>query len=411
MPTKAAFNRSKMLLSKRAAFAFAPTQMRTLQALCFSLLSLGLLSAGIAQEPAVITVRKTGGQVDLNLVPLTGGEGALATKTLTDDLNASGSINLSPGAGYTARGVASAGSLQGTLADRAGTALLTKTYSGSARAAAHEFANDIVLQLTKAPGIAGSKVAFIGTRSGHKEVYTCELDGANLKQLTNDANLSVRPALSPDGRRLAYTGYKSGYADIYVIDLASGARDRIVKFPGTNSGAAFSPDGSRLAMSCSRDGNPELYVTGASGGGARRLTRTPGVESSPTWSPDGNEIIYVSDAGGAPQLYRISAAGGAGRHLSAGFGYCTEPNWSPDGQKVAFNVRGGGGFEVAVLDLAGGGARTVASADAQNPVWAADSRHLIYSDGSALHLLDVPTGKNLRIVSGAGKISEPTVSR
>lgn len=372
---------------------------------------LALAGIAVAQEPAVITVRKTGGQVDLNLVPLTGAEGPLATKTITDDLNASGSVNLSAAAGYTARGVASGGSLQGSLADHAGAALLTKTYPGSPRSAAHQFANDIVLQLTKVPGIAGSKVAFIGTRSGHKEVYTCELDGANLKQLTNDANLSVRPALSPDGRRLAYTGYKSGYADIYAIDLATGARDRIVKFPGTNSGVAFSPDGGRLAMSCSRDGNPELYVAGGNGGGARRLTRTPGVESSPTWSPDGRELIYVSDASGAPQLYRISVEGGSGRRLNAGFAYCTEPNWSPDGQKVAFNVRGGGGFEVAVLDLAGGGARTVASADAQNPVWAADSRHLVYSDGTALHLLDVPTGKNLRIVSGAGKISEPTVSR
>lgn len=402
-----------MLLSKRAAFAFLKTRMRNRLASYFLILALASLAAGIAaaQEPAVITVRKTGGQVDLTLIPLTGGDGAVATKTLTDDLGAAGSINLSPGAGYTARGVASAGSLQGTLADRGGTALLTKTYSGSARAAAHQFANDIVLQLTKAPGIAGSKVAFIGTRSGHKEVYTCELDGANLKQLTNDGNISVRPALSPDGRRLAYTGYKSGYADIYVIDLASGARDRVVKFPGTNSGAAFSPDGERLAMSCSRDGNPELYVASVGGGGARRLTHTPGVESSPTWSPDGNEIIYVSDAGGAPQLYRISAGGGSGRHLGAGFSYCTEPNWSPDGQKVAFNVRGGGGFEVAVLDLAGGAARTVASADAQDPVWAADSRHLVYSDGTVLHLLDVPTGKNTRIISGAGKISEPTVSR
>lgn len=375
------------------------------------LLWLALASISAAQEPAIITVKKTGGQVDLTLVPLTGNDGASSTKIVTDDLNAAGSVNLSAAAAYTARGSTSGGGLQGTVTDRAGTVRLNKVYTGSPRAAAHQFANDIVLQLTKVPGIAGSKVAFIGTRSGHKEVYTCELDGANLKQLTNDGNISVRPALSPDGKRLAYTGYKSGYADIYVIDLVSGARDRVIKFPGTNSGAAFSPDGDRLAMSCSRDGNPELYVASVGGGGARRLTHTPGVESSPTWSPDGNEIIYVSDAGGAPQLYRISTSGGSGRHLGAGFGYCTEPNWSPDGQKVAFNVRGGGGFEVAVLDLAGGAARTVASADAQDPVWAADSRHLVYSDGTALHLLDVPTGKNTRIISGAGKISEPTVSR
>jgi TolB protein len=381
--------------------------------------SLGLCSlwpldpARAQQEPGVITVRKSAAQIDLNLPPLSGPDGPAATKTLSDDLSLAAAFNLGAGAGaaYSVRGTAGGGGIQGQLVDRSGAALLNKTYSGGARSAAHQFADDIVLALTKTRGIAGSRIAFIGTRTGHKEVYTCDIDGGNLKQVTSDGNISVGPALSPDGRRLAYTGYKSGYADVYVVDLASGARDRVVKFPGTNTGAAFSPDGSHLALSCSKDGNPELYVTGAGGGGAHRLTRTPGVESSPTWSPDGAEIIYVSDAGGQPQLYRISADGGSGRRLGAGFGYCTEPNWSPDGKRVAFNVRGGGGFEVAVLELGSGTARVVVAGDAQDPVWAADSRHLLYSDASSLYLLDVPTGKKTRVIGGVGKVSEPAISR
>ena len=371
------------------------------------------LAAVRAQDsPPVITVTKSSGQIGLTLNPLSGGDGSQATKILADDLNAAGPFALTVGqapATYTARGSASGGNLQGTLVSRDGAALINKTYTGSTRSAAHQFADDIVLALTKVKGIAGTKVAFIGTRTGHKEVYVCDIDGGNLQQLTNDANISVGPALSPDGRRLAYTGYKSGYADVYVINLASGARDRVVKFPGTNTGATFSPDGRELAMSCSKDGNPELYVTDVGGGGARRLTRTPGVESSPTWSPDGGEIIYVSDAGGNPQLYRISSGGGSGRHLNAGHGYCTEPDWSPDGKKVAFCVREGG-FAAAVLDLEGGSSKVVAS-DAQDPVWGADSRHLIYSNGESIMLLDVPTGKKTRVIGGIGKVSEPTWSR
>jgi TolB protein len=185
-----------------------------------------------------------------------------------------------------------------------------------------------------------------------------------------------------------------------------------VKFPGTNTGAAFSPDGSRLAMTCSKDGNPELYVSDVRGGGARRLTRTRGTESSPTWSPDGGEIIYVSDDAGAPQLYRISAGGGSGSRLNTGFGYCTEPNWSPDGQKLAFNVRGGGGFAVAVLNLTGGGAHVVSGGgNAEDPTWGADSRHLVYSDGETIWLLDTVSGKKTRVAGGLGRVSEPTMSR
>ncbi|MFM8229623.1 MAG: hypothetical protein ACKOAL_00200, partial [Chthoniobacterales bacterium] len=90
------------------------------------------------------------------------------------------------------------------------------------------------------------------------------------------------------------------------------------------------------------------------------------------------------------------------------FGYCADPSWSPDGKKVAFTVRSGGGFSVAVMDLAGGGAKVVASG--QNPAWGRSSRHLIFSSGSNLILLDVPTGRTTTIVSGLGKVSEPTWS-
>jgi TolB protein len=158
----------------------------------------------------------------------------------------------------------------------------------------------------------------------------------------------------------------------------------------------------------SKDGNPELYTVSAGGGGARRLTHTRGVESGPTWSPSGDEIIYSSDNSGSPQLYRISASGGSGQLISTGHGYCTEPNWSPDGKKIAFNVRGGGEFQVAICDL-GGGTRIVSSGE--NPAWGADSRHIIFTQGGALYMLDTVNSHKSKILDGLGKITEPSWSR
>jgi TolB protein len=161
----------------------------------------------------------------------------------------------------------------------------------------NQFADDIVETITGNPGIATTKIAFVGTASGPKEIYLADYDGNNSRRLTSDRSISVAPSLGPGARNLAYTGYHEGYPDVYVIDVASGARQRVVKAPGTNSGAAISPDGGKMALTMSKDGNPEIYITGLRGGMARRLTRTRGVESSPTWSPNGSELIYSSDNG------------------------------------------------------------------------------------------------------------------
>ena len=368
-----------------------------------------LLPMALAAEEATITVKK-GDATSVAIKPFGGSEGAAAAKVVQNDLELSSLFLLSPPerASFSVGATAGDGSLEGTVTDHSGGVVLRKSYSGSTRSSAHKFSDDIVETVTGNKGIASSKIAFTASRTGHKEIYTADYDGANVKQLTNDGNISVAPALSHDGSKLAYTGYQSGYADIYVIDLNSGARNRVIKFPGTNSGAAFSPDGGRIACTISKDGNPELYTIGANGAGAHRLTHTAAVESSPSWSPNGAELVYSSDERGGPQLFRISSGGGSGRFIPTGYGYCTEPCWSPDGKKIAFTIRQGG-FSVAVLDLGSGAVRIVA--EGEDPVWGADSRHIIYSNGSALTLLDTVKGRPTPIVSGLGKVGEPAWSR
>jgi TolB protein len=359
----------------------------------------------------VITVRKgTSQQVEIKEIG--GSAGPAATTVLKNDIQLSGALVVGDPAtaAITVSGTASAGSFDALATEKSGSVVLKKNYPGETRRAVHQFTNDLIETVTGQKGIALSKVAFVADRTGHKEIFICDYDGARALQLTHDGAISVSPALSQDGRRLAYTGYQSGYADIYLIDLTNGARNRIIKFPGTNSGAAISPDGARIACTLSKDGNPEIYVTGSNGDSPRRLTRSRGVESSPTWSPNGSELIYSSDEKGGPQLYRISAEGGSGHLLPTGFGYNTQPNWSADGRKVAFNVRNGGGFQIAILDLDSGSTH-VAVADGLNPVWGPDSRHIIFSRGTGLYLFDTVTGHETRLVSDLGQISEPTWSR
>jgi TolB protein len=377
----------------------------------FAFLASALVLLGEDASGPVITVRK-GTSIVIETKEFTGAAGAAASNVLKNDVQLSGALSAGDASTATiiVSGSATGSNFSAQATEKTGGVILQKTYAGDTRHTVHQFTDELIETLTGQKGIALSKIGFVSDRTGHKEIYTCDYDGANVLQLTHDGAISVSPALSPDGRRLAYTGYQSGYADIYLIELSSGSRNRIIKFPGTNSGAAFSPDGGHIACTLSKDGNPEIYVTGLSGDSPRRLTHSRGVESSPTWSPNGSEIIYSSDEKGSPQLYRISSWGGAGRFLSTGYGYNTQPNWSPDGKRVAFNVRSGGGFQIATMDLDSGVTR-IAIQEGENPCWGPDSRHIVFARGSGLYLFDAVTGKETRLVGDLGKISEPTWSR
>jgi TolB protein len=300
--------------------------------------------------------------------------------------------------------------VQVTVARGQGTAVVSQVVSGSsARNALFRAADLAVKAMTGKPGFFASKLAFIGERTGKPEVYVGDLFLGEVKQITNDKALAMTPRWSPEGGRLIYTSFfRSGFPDIFLMDLGSMQRNTFVSLSGTNSGGRFSPDGRSVAMVLSGEGNPEIYVSNAQGRQITRKTRTTAVEASPSFSPDGSQLVFTSDAAGGPQLYvmptRIS-------------GYCAEPDWSRAAPtKIAFTARIGKGYQIAVYDLGAGIAKQVSKqpADAVEPSWLADGRHVVFSSRSAgassLWILDTENGKATALSSAsAGKLSQASV--
>ncbi len=275
---------------------------------------------------------------------------------------------------------------------------LAQAYSDSANAAvrlAHKVADDIVLALKGYKGIASTRLALIGTASGHKEMYLCGYDGSGLRQLTHDGSVSVAPNWSPDGKKIYYTSYMQHFPDILEIDLPSGKRRVISKKPGLNASATVSPDGKDIALILSKDGNPELYVMKLKSGHLTRLTRTSqGAEASPCWSPDGRQIAYVSDTSGRPQIYIISRAGGAPQRLRLRGSENVSPDWSNNGW-ITYSSRFGGGYHVFIVNPKTMETRQISSgaANYEDPSWAPDGRHIVCSRAqkylSGICILDI----------------------
>lgn len=98
--------------------------------------------------------------------------------------------------------------------------VLGKRYRGAvtqeeARRFAHQFADEIVAALSGGlPGIASTQIAFVSNRTGNKEIWAMDFDGANQRALTSLRTISLTPRWSPDASRIAFTCYKIGRAHV-----------------------------------------------------------------------------------------------------------------------------------------------------------------------------------------------------
>ncbi|MSU69432.1 MAG: biopolymer transporter Tol [Opitutaceae bacterium] len=289
----------------------------------------------------------------------------------------------------------------------AGTPVSSEIVTGSSARNALLRAADVAVERTNGFGLKGfftAKLAFIGERTGKKEVYVSDLFFGEVRQITHDNAPALMPRWAPDGRRIIYTSFfKSGFPDIFLLDLASGRHDTFVSLKGTNQGARFSPDGQRVAMVLSGEGTPEIYLSNAQGRQVTRKTRSDAVKSSPCFSPDGSRLIFSSEPG--PQLYVMPVGGGAPQRVTTGISsYCAEPDWSRGNpNKVVFTIRVGGKYQIAVLDLAKRRSEQVSKApfDGIEPCWLADGRHVVYTARdkatSVICLLDTESGRSTRI--------------
>ena len=138
-----------------------------------------------------------------------------------------------------------------------------------------------------APGIPGGGLV--------QEIFTMNLDGSALTQITHDGLSKFLPHFSPDGRKLVYTKFFVGQyndanaqTDVVTYDFATKAETRLTR-TGESFQPVWSPDGQRIAFG-SVNGNT-LWIMNADGSDLRLIGAPTGADTDKRW----NDFAWSSD--------------------------------------------------------------------------------------------------------------------
>jgi TolB protein len=291
-----------------------------------------------------------------------------------------------------------------------GQAVLAKRYRGPygvTRRMGHTFADEVIRFLIGKPGIALSSIAFTSDRTGAKEIWVMDYDGAGPRKITGHRSTSMSPVWSPDSSSIAYVSFFNGPAALYLADLASGRKRPVVTSGSLNISPTFSPDGKRIVFARSLEGNVEIFTTDLDGGNLRRLTNSNAIDTNPAWSPKGGEIAFTSSRAGNPHIYLMDAEGANQRRVTFDGTYNDGASWSPEGDLIAYTSRRDGQFQIALTNVVTLDSRVLTSGPGENesPAFSPDGRKIAFtsrrSGRKQIYVMDLDGG-NARAITSEG---------
>jgi tricorn protease len=219
-------------------------------------------------------------------------------------------------------------------------------------------------------------------------LFAYSLKNREIRQLTHFKDFDVNwPSLGPDSIVFENGGY------LYLFDLASEQAKKVTVYvPGDLDLArkhwdntsklittfAISPDGKRAVFGARGD----VYTVPAKEGSIRNLTRTEGIrEEDVAWSPDGKWVAYLSDRTGEEEIY-LMPEDGMGKEVRITFDgtmHRLQPVWAPDSKKLLYADKSLRLFYVDIdekkpVQIDKGG-----YADLTDYNWSPDSKWAVYS--------------------------------
>ncbi len=259
------------------------------------------------------------------------------------------------------------------------------------------------------PMLVAGRLAFLSDHEGTGNLYSCALDGSDLRRHTDHDGSYARNA-STDGQRIVY--HCAG--DVWLLDgLDAAEAPRRLEFslasPAARAPRLISAEDHLGGLSCDHAGQASaIEVRGTvhwlthRDGPARALSVVPGVRARlPRVLGRTGQVAWVTDAEGADAIEIAPAeglaAGAAPRRLAAGaIGWVADMAAAPDGSAVAVAARDGRLFTVDVTSGEVTDVTASGNGEVTGLTWSPDSAWLAWSHPGAQRL------RRLRMVKVAG---------
>ena len=165
----------------------------------------------------------------------------------------------------------------------------------------------------------GDKIVFTSIRSGDLELWTMDIDGKNQKQITKGLGYDGGAFFSPDGKRIVFRSsrpkteveikeYKEllekglvapTAMEIYICNTDGSELKQITNLGKANWAPFFHPKGSKIIFSSNHHSKKgydfQLFMINDDGTGLEQITNESVFNAFPMFSSDGKKIIFSSN--------------------------------------------------------------------------------------------------------------------
>ncbi|MBA3405865.1 MAG: PD40 domain-containing protein, partial [Gemmatimonadaceae bacterium] len=213
------------------------------------------------------------------------------------------------------------------------------------------------------------------------DIYSMPVTGGAATLLLGGAAYEMQPRFSPNGGRIAFSSDRDGITNVWTMDLSGNDLRQVSKDKEREvSNPAWTPDGQYLVnrkhfRNTRSLGAGEMWLYHSSGGNGLKLTDRRNWEQNatePIVSNDGRYVYFTEDvsAGGGFQynrdahgqvyvVQRFDRQTGTRSTVIGGAGSALRPQLSPDGKTMAFVRRVGLKSVLWTRDLESGRERPV----------------------------------------------------